>query len=34
LAHRTKAHEIMITGATHDVDDRITSLQLIRDAMT
>ena len=34
LVQRTRANEIMITGATHDVDDRITSLELIRDAMS
>jgi hypothetical protein len=27
--HRTKANELMITGATYDVADRITSLELI-----
>ena len=29
LVHRTKADELMVTGATYDVEDRIRSLQLI-----
>ncbi len=32
LVHRTKADELMVTGATYDVDDRIRSLELISDA--
>src|SRR4051794_4310177 len=32
LVHRTKANELMITGATYDVADRITSLELIANA--
>jgi luciferase family oxidoreductase group 1 len=34
LAHRTKADELMVTGATYDVADRITSLELIKSAMS
>ena len=30
LVHRTKADELMVTGATYDVEDRIRSLELIR----
>ena len=33
LAHRTRAAELMITGATFDVADRIRSLELIHAAM-
>lgn len=33
LAHRTKASELMITGATYDVADRVRSLELITGAM-
>jgi luciferase family oxidoreductase group 1 len=33
LVQRTKANELMVTGATHDVADRITSLELIKHAM-
>ena len=29
LVRRTKANELMITGATYDVEDRIKSLELI-----
>jgi luciferase family oxidoreductase group 1 len=32
LVHRTKANELMLTANTYDVDDRITSLELIADA--
>jgi luciferase family oxidoreductase group 1 len=32
LAHRTTANELMITGATYDVADRIASLELIATA--
>ena len=33
LAQRTHADELMITGATYDVDHRIKSLELIHAAM-
>jgi hypothetical protein len=32
LVTRTKADELMVTGATYDVDDRIKSLELIAGA--
>jgi hypothetical protein len=32
LVCRTKAAELMVTGATYDVADRITSLELIAGA--
>ena len=32
LAQRAKANELMLTAATYDVEDRITSLSLIHDA--
>ena len=32
LVQRTKANELMVTGATYDVEDRIKSLELIKQA--
>ena len=32
LVHRTKANELMLTAATYDAADKISSMRLISDA--